>query len=241
MSYVNGKNNILVSLKDVVKDYENDGSTTRILKGITLDIYRGEFLVVTGESGCGKTTTLNIIGGMDTLTGGSLVIDGADFSKAGEKELTLYRRESIGFVFQSYNLMPNLCAIDNVRFIAGFSKNPMDAEEALALVGLKEKAGLFPAHLSGGQQQRVAIARALVKRPKMILADEPVAALDYETGIEVLKAFETVVRTRQSTVVLVTHNREIGKMADRVVHIQNGKIHSIETNDAPVHAAELEW
>ncbi len=232
---------ILVTLENVTKEFRFPGHVSHVLKGINLNIYKGEFLVVLGESGCGKSTMMNIIGGMDYLTGGKLTVEGADYSHPTDAELTMYRRKYIGFIFQSYNLMPNLSALDNVRFIAELCDDPMSPNEALARVGLAEKGGSFPAQMSGGQQQRVAIARALVKRPKLILADEPTAALDYETSIEVLSAIEKMVKTEKSTVVMITHNPEIGKMADRVVKMKNGRVFSIKRNAKPLKATDLEW
>ena len=212
-----------------------------VLKGIDLDIYQNEFVVILGESGCGKSTLVNIIGGMDHLTDGSLIIDGKDFSHPTEAELTRFRREYMGFVFQQYNLMPNLTAQENVQFIADLVKEPMTAEDAIAKVGLTERAGNFPSMLSGGQQQRVSIARAIVKNPKIIFADEPTAALDYQTSIEVLSVFEQIVRDRGSTVVMITHNPEIARMANRVVKLRNGVISSIRVNLHPAMATELVW
>ncbi len=232
---------VLISLQNVVKEFAVPGRVSRILKGINLNIYKGEFLVVLGESGCGKSTMMNIIGGMDYLTDGKLLVEGVDYSHPTDAELTLYRRNYIGFIFQSYNLMPNLSALDNVRFIAELCRDPMPPEEALARVGLGNKGGSFPSQMSGGQQQRVAIARALVKRPKLILADEPTAALDYETSIEVLSAIEEAVKKENTTVVMITHNPEIGKMADRIVKLKNGRVFSIKHNAAPLKATELEW
>ncbi|MBQ4296652.1 MAG: ATP-binding cassette domain-containing protein [Clostridia bacterium] len=232
---------ILISLQNVVKEFRVPGRVSRILKGINLNVYRGEFLVVLGESGCGKSTMMNIIGGMDYLTDGKLTVEGKDYSHPTDEELTLFRREYIGFIFQSYNLMPNLSAIDNVRFIAEICRDPMPPEEAIAKVGLGEKANRFPSQMSGGQQQRVAIARAIVKRPKLILADEPTAALDYETSIEVLSVIEEIVKNEHTTVIMITHNPEIGKMADRVVKLKNGKVFSIKHNASPLKARELEW
>jgi len=232
---------VLISLVDVEKEFQNPGGISKVLKGINLDIYKGELLVVVGESGCGKSTMVNIIGGMDYLTTGKLLVEGKDYSHPSDQELTMFRRHYIGFIFQSYNLMPNLSAYDNIRFIAEISEDPMPVEETLKLVGLAEKGGSFPAMMSGGQQQRVAIARALVKNPKLILADEPTAALDYETSIEVLSAIENISRTRGTTVIMITHNPEIGKMADRVIKLRNGRVFSIRKNAHPLHADQLEW
>lgn len=231
----------IVSLKNVIKEYPSGDGTIRVLKGIDLDIYENEFLVVLGESGCGKSTMLNIIGGMDSLTDGTLTVDGKDFSHPTEQELTEYRRNYIGFIFQSYNLMPNLSAKENIEFIAEISKCPMPADEALNKVGLLDRANNFPSQMSGGQQQRVSIARAIAKRPRLILADEPTAALDFQTGQEVLQVIEDIVKNQGTTVVMITHNVEIAKMANRVIKLKNGKISSIRTNAHPMSAAEISW
>lgn len=235
------KKEVLAVLKDVIKEFPSGDGVSRVLKGINLEVYKNEFVVVLGESGCGKSTMMNIIGGMDFLTDGTLLIEGKDFSRPTDKELTAFRRKYVGFIFQSYNLMPNLTALENVRFIAELVDNPMSPEEALDKVGLKSRAGNYPGQMSGGQQQRVSIARAIVKNPKLILADEPTAALDYVTSIEVLKVIEEIVRNNGTTVMMVTHNPEIAKMADRVVKVRNGKIASIKKNMHPVHAEELVW
>ena len=235
------KKQVLISLRGIIKEFPSGEGVLRVLKGIDLDIYQNEFVVILGESGCGKSTLVNIIGGMDHLTDGSLIIDGKDFSHPTEAELTRFRREYMGFVFQQYNLMPNLTAQENVQFIADLVKEPMTAEDAIAKVGLTERAGNFPSMLSGGQQQRVSIARAIVKNPKIIFADEPTAALDYQTSIEVLSVFEQIVRDRGSTVVMITHNPEIARMANRVVKLRNGVISSIRVNLHPAMATELVW
>ncbi len=235
------KKEVLAVLKDVIKEFPSGEGVSRVLKGINLEVYKNEFVVVLGESGCGKSTMMNIIGGMDFLTEGSLLIEGKDFSHPSDAELTAFRRKYVGFIFQSYNLMPNLTALENVQFIAELVENAMPAEEALDKVGLKPRANNYPGQMSGGQQQRVSIARAIVKNPKLILADEPTAALDYATSIEVLKVIEEIVRNNGTTVMMVTHNPEIAKMADRVVKVRNGKIASIKKNMHPVHAEELVW
>ena len=232
---------ILATLRNVTKEFPSGDGVLRVLKGINLDVYKNEFVVVLGESGCGKSTMMNIVGGMDFLTDGTLTVEGKDFSHPSDAELTKYRREYIGFIFQSYNLMPNLTALENVQFIAELVKDPMDAADAIAKVGLAERANNYPGQMSGGQQQRVSIARAIVKKPKLILADEPTAALDYTTSIEVLSVVEDIVRKQGATVMMVTHNPEIAKMADRVVKVRNGKIASIKKNLHPVHAEELVW
>lgn len=235
------KKEVLAVLKDVKKEFPSGDGVLQVLKGINLEIYRNEFVVVLGESGCGKSTMMNIVGGMDSLTEGQLLIDGKDFSHPSDEELTKYRRETIGFIFQAYNLMPNLTALENVQFIAELVDNPMSPQEAIDKVGLSSRANNYPGQMSGGQQQRVSIARAIVKHPKLILADEPTAALDYTTSIEVLSVIEDIVKNEGTTVMMVTHNVEIAKMADRVVKVRNGKIASIKRNMHPLHAEELVW
>ena len=235
------KKEILAVLQGVTQEFPSGDGVLKVLKGVNLEIYKNEFVVVLGESGCGKSTMMNIVGGMDFLTDGTLTIEGKDFSHPSDAELTRYRREYIGFIFQAYNLMPNLTALENVQFIAELVKDPMPAEEAIKKVGLTERSGNYPGQMSGGQQQRVSIARAIVKRPKLILADEPTAALDYTTSIEVLSVIEDIVRNQGATVMMVTHNPEIAKMADRVVKVRSGRIASIKKNLHPVHAEELIW
>ena len=232
---------VLATLKDVTKEFPSGDGVLQVLKGINLEIYKNEFVVVLGESGCGKSTMMNIVGGMDFLTDGALTIEGKDFSHPTDAELTKYRREYIGFIFQAYNLMPNLTALENVQFIAELVKDPMDPMDAIEKVGLGQRANNYPGQMSGGQQQRVSIARAIVKKPKLILADEPTAALDYTTSIEVLSVIEDIVKNQGATVMMVTHNVEIAKMADRVVKVRGGRIASIKKNLHPVHAQELVW
>ena len=231
----------IVNVRGIIKEFMNGEEVRRILKGVDLDVYPGELMVVLGESGCGKSTLLNIIGGMDMMTEGTLLVEGKDMSNPTEDELTEYRREYIGFIFQAYNLMPNLSAYENIEFIGEIANDPMDSSEALRMVGLEDKANSMPSALSGGQMQRVSIARALVKNPKIILADEPTAALDYDTSIKVLKVIEDIVRERSTTVLMVTHNPEIAKMANRVVKLRDGKISSIRVNLHPLNAEELVW
>ena len=238
---VGEKKDVLITLRNVIKEFPSGDGVIRVLKGINLELYKNEFVVILGESGCGKSTLVNIIGGMDQLTDGSLMIDGKDFSRPTDAELTKFRREYMGFVFQQYNLMPNLTAQENVQFIADLVKDPMPAAEAIAKVGLTDRADNFPAALSGGQQQRVSIARAIVKKPKIIFADEPTAALDYQTSIEVLSVFEQIVQSRGATVVMITHNPEIARMANRVVKLRNGMIASIRVNLHPAAAKDLVW
>ncbi len=232
---------VIISLRGVKKTFPSGDSVLTVLKGIDLDIFEGEFLVILGESGCGKSTMLNIVGGMDNLSEGTLTVDGKDFSHPTDKDLTEYRRDYIGFIFQSYNLMPNLSAIENIEFVAENCKDPLKAEDALAIVGMSQRAGHFPAQMSGGQQQRISIARALVKNPRVILADEPTAALDFQTGQEVLVIVEDIVRNQGKTVVMITHNAEIAKMADRVIKLRGGRISSVRVNMKPLKAVEIIW
>ena len=231
----------IVQVRGVIKEFMSGEEIRQILKGVDLDVYPGELVVVLGESGCGKSTLLNIIGGMDRMTKGQVLVEGKDMSNPTEDELTEYRREYVGFIFQAYNLMPNLSAYENIEFIAEISDKPMDSMEALKLVGLEAKANSMPTALSGGQMQRISIARALVKNPKIILADEPTAALDYDTSIKVLSVIEKISKENNTTVLMVTHNPEIAKMANRVVKLRDGKISSIRVNLKPLKATDLVW
>jgi ABC-type lipoprotein export system ATPase subunit/putative methionine-R-sulfoxide reductase with GAF domain len=232
---------VLIELHNVIKEFPSGEEVIRILNNINLKIYKNEFVVVLGESGCGKTTMMNIIGGMDQVTSGTLIVDGEDYTSRNEDDMTEYRRSFVGYIFQAYHLMPNLTARENVRLISEISPDPIDIDEALDMVGLSERANYYPAQLSGGQQQRVSIARAIARNPKIILADEPTAALDFKTGQEVLRVIEKVVKTRDTTVMMVTHNVEIAKMADRVISLRNGRIASIKYNGRPLHADDLIW
>lgn len=230
----------IISLRGVTKVFGQGDTQIQILKGVNLDVREGEFLVILGESGCGKSTMLNIIGGMDQLTGGTFLFDGEDYSHADEKTLTMYRRHSVGFIFQAYNLMPTLTAKENLEFIGELCEDPMDAEAALERVGLLGRKDNYPSQMSGGQQQRVSIARALMKKPRLILADEPTAALDYETSIEVLTVLEEVIKAG-TTMLMVTHNEEIAKMANRVIRMKGGVVAEIIVNRHPAAAKELVW
>lgn len=230
----------ILSVKDIKKDFKNGEIVTKVLKGINFDVFEGEFLCILGESGCGKSTLLNIIGGMESPTSGSFYFKGKDYSKSNEKELTIYRRDNIGFIFQSFNLMPNLTAKQNLDLIGELAKNPLNSLETLKLVKLEDKANNYPSELSGGQQQRVSIARALIKNPAIIMADEPTASLDYETSIEVLEALENVV-ANGTTLIMVTHNEEVSKMANRILRIRDGKVYEITVNNKPASAKDLVW
>lgn len=230
---------VIISIRNLTKTYGDGELATRVLKGVNLDVREGEFLVILGESGCGKTTLLNILGGMDRADGGSVMVDGRELGEMNERRLTEYRRNQVGFIFQTCNLMPNLTAVQNLKFITEICKDPLNPQRELELVGLAHRTEHYPSQLSGGEQQRVAIARAIVKAPRFILADEPTAALDIESYIDVLGLLEQTVRERGCTLIMVTHNTDIAKMADRVVHIRNGRVDRITLNAHPISASEL--
>lgn len=231
----------IVTMQNVTKIYHMGEVEIHAADGITFSIEKGEFAVVVGPSGAGKTTVLNILGGMDTCDGGKVVVDGEDISGYKNRKLTTYRRNDIGFVFQFYNLVQNLTALENVELAAQICKNPLDAAKVLEEVGLKERMQNFPAQLSGGEQQRVAIARALAKNPKLLLCDEPTGALDYRTGKAILKLLQDTCRERGMTVVVITHNTAITPMADRVIQINSGRVKSETVNDNPVSVETIEW
>ncbi|OUP49286.1 ABC transporter ATP-binding protein [Lachnoclostridium sp. An181] len=233
--------NTFVKLENVKKIYHMGEVEIAAADGIDFEVQKGEFAVVVGASGAGKTTVLNILGGMDTATSGKVWIDGVDITSYGAKQLTAYRRDDIGFVFQFYNLIPNLTALENVELAMQICKNPLDAENVLEEVGLAERKDNFPAQLSGGEQQRVSIARALAKNPKLLLCDEPTGALDYNTGKAILKLLQDMCREKGMTVILITHNSAIAPMADRVIHIKNGKVWEILENESPVPVETIEW
>ena len=230
-----------VTLKDVKKIYQMGEVEIMAAAGIDFEIKKGEFAVVVGPSGAGKTTVLNILGGMDTASEGQVLVDGQDIATYSMKQLTAYRRDDIGFVFQFYNLIPNLTALENVELALQICKNPMDAKEVLEEVGLGDRLDNFPAQLSGGEQQRVSIARALAKNPKLLLCDEPTGALDYNTGKSILKLLQDTCRNNGMTVILITHNSAIAPMADRVTKIKNGRVDKIIENPQPVPVETIEW
>jgi putative ABC transport system ATP-binding protein len=223
------------------KDYVMGEVVVHALSGVDLDIYAGELVVLLGPSGSGKSTLLNILGGLDTPTNGTACWRDHDLSKAGEAELTRYRRDHVGFVFQFYNLIPSLTVRENVALVTEIARDPMPPEEALEWVGLAQRLDHFPAQLSGGEQQRVAIARAIVKRPELLLCDEPTGALDHETGRLVLEAIARVNAELGTTTIVITHNVVIGRMADRVLHLMDGRIGRVERNAAKARPAELSW
>ena len=230
-----------VALKDVKKIYHMGEVDIMAAAGIDFEIEQGEFAVVVGPSGAGKTTVLNILGGMDTATEGEVVVDGQNIASYSQRKLTAYRRDDIGFVFQFYNLIPNLTALENVELALQICKDPMDAKAVLEEVGLGDRLDNFPAQLSGGEQQRVSIARALAKNPKLLLCDEPTGALDYNTGKAILKLLQDTCRQKKMTVILITHNLAIAPMADRVIKIKNGKVSDIIENKYPVSVETIEW
>lgn len=230
-----------VSLKDVYKRYKVGEVTINASDGMTFDIEKGELAVIVGPSGSGKTTVLNMLGGMDTCDEGTISVDGARISGYNRKQLTLYRRFEIGFIFQFYNLLPNLTAKENIEIAGQTKKDYIPAEEILEKVGLAERVNNFPAQLSGGEQQRVSIARALAKKPKLLLCDEPTGALDYNTGKMILKLLQDTCRNDKMTVILVTHNTAITPMADRVIKIKNSRVDDIQLNEKPTPVEEIEW
>ena len=230
-----------IVFENVKKVYRAGEVPVTALHDVNFTIGRGEICVIVGESGAGKTTLLNILGGMDSLTEGRIAVDGKEVSSFGKKELTAYRRTEVGFVFQFYNLIPNLTAIENIEIAAKLSPNALPPAQVLADVGLAERAGNFPAQLSGGEQQRVAIARALAKNPKLLLCDEPTGALDYNTGKAVLKLLQDTSRSTGMTVVIITHNKALCAMADRVIRVQSGTVLSVTMNESAVPVEQIEW
>lgn len=230
-----------VEFQAVDKVYQSGEVSIQALKDVNFEINKGEFCVIVGASGAGKTTILNILGGMDTLTEGKVFLDGQEISAYNKRQLTAYRRYDVGFVFQFYNLVQNLTALENVELAAQICKEPLDAMEVLTDVGLKDRGKNFPAQLSGGEQQRVAIARALAKNPKLLLCDEPTGALDYNTGKAVLKLLQDTCRQKGKTVVVITHNQALTAMADRIITVKNGTVQSMVLNKNIVNVEEIEW
>ena len=230
-----------IQFNDVVKTYKMGEVEIKALDGISFPIEQGEFVVIVGPSGAGKTTVLNILGGMDKPTSGEVLVDGKDISKYTEQELTAFRRDDVGFVFQFYNLVQNLTAVENVELSAQICANPIDAEKVLGEVGLGNRLDNFPSQLSGGEQQRVSIARALAKNPKLLLCDEPTGALDYITGKSILKLLQDTCKEKNMTVIVITHNSALTPMADKIVKIKNGQVDKILINENPATVEQIEW
>lgn len=233
--------NILLKIIALNKFYEMGEVKVAAVKNINLEIYKGEFLVILGPSGSGKSTLLNILGGMDLPTEGKIFIDNEDITNYNDKKLTAYRREKIGFVFQFYNLMANLTARENIELATELCKNGLNIDDVLKSVGLDDRADHFPSQMSGGEQQRVAIARAVAKNPMLLLCDEPTGALDFETGIKILKLLKDINKRYKKTVIVITHNTPIGQMADRVIRMRSGEITDIKRNDNPINPERIEW
>lgn len=232
---------MLVEFREVVKEYGKGETVFKAVDHVDFQIEEGEFVVILGQSGAGKSTVLNMLGGMDVPTSGSVVVDGETVSQMNEKQLGKYRADKIGFIFQFYNLIPSLTAYENIALVKSIVKDPRDADELLELVGLKECRDKFPAQMSGGEQQRVSIARALAKNPKILLGDEPTGALDSETGVLILELLQKLCREEKRTVILVTHNGDIAKCANKVIRMKNGKIREIYNNENPLAVKEVEW
>lgn len=230
-----------IVLEDVKKVYKMGEIEIYAVDGMNFTVKKGEFVVIVGASGAGKTTVLNILGGMDTASSGTVLVDGENITKYNSKKLTAYRRDDVGFVFQFYNLIPNLTALENVELALQICKDPLDAKTVLEEVGLENRMSNFPAQLSGGEQQRVSIARALAKNPKLLLCDEPTGALDYNTGKSILKLLQETCKKQRMTVILITHNSAIAPMADRIIHIKSGKVSKIIENENPVSVETIEW
>lgn len=230
-----------ISFSHVRKDYKMGEVTIQALEDVNFEIEKGELAVILGSSGAGKTTALNILGGMDTASGGNVYVDGTDLTACTKKALTRYRREDIGFVFQFYNLVPNLTALENVELASQICKDSLDAASVLEKVGLKDRMFNFPAQLSGGEQQRVAIARAIAKNPKLLLCDEPTGALDYTTGKQILQLLQDTCRRESMTVMIITHNSALAPMADKVIRFKSGRVTDIIANSHPTPIEEIEW
>lgn len=231
----------IVEFINVYRTFETNGIKINASCDLNFCINKGELAIIVGPSGSGKTTLLNLLGGMDRVTSGSIIVDGQDITKYNDKKLTSFRRNSIGFVFQFYNLIPNLTALDNVELSNELVKNSLPSIEALKMTGLEERVNNFPSQLSGGEQQRVAIARAIAKNPKLLLCDEPTGALDYQTGKMILKVLSDIARINSQTVVIITHNSALTKMGDHVIHIKNGSIEKEEYNSNPIPIEDIEW
>lgn len=230
-----------ITFNNVKKTYRVGDVEINASDGVDFEVNKGEFVVIVGPSGAGKTTILNLLGGMDKATSGQILVDGQDVAKYSERQLTQYRRDDIGFVFQFYNLVQNLTALENVELATQISKNPLDVRMVLERVGLNKRLDNFPAQLSGGEQQRVAIARAIAKNPKLLLCDEPTGALDYQTGKAILGLLREMCDKYAMTVIVITHNSALAPMADRIIHLKNGQVASMNINEHPKSIAEIEW
>ena len=230
-----------IEFQNITKEYNTGGNAIFALKDASFSVEKGELAIILGASGAGKTTALNILGGMDTATSGHVMVDGSDITTYGKKQLTQYRRTDIGFVFQFYNLVPNLTALENVELASQICNDSLNAEQTLAKVGLEQRIKNFPAQLSGGEQQRVSIARALAKNPKLLLCDEPTGALDYNTGKQILQLLQDTCRREKITVLIITHNSALAPMADRLIQFKNGTVISELSNPTPVPIVEIEW
>ena len=230
-----------IEFQNITKEYNTGGNAIFALKDASFSVEKGELAIILGASGAGKTTALNILGGMDTATSGHVMVDGSDITTYGKKQLTQYRRTDIGFVFQFYNLVPNLTALENVELASQICNESLNAEQTLVKVGLEQRIKNFPAQLSGGEQQRVSIARALAKNPKLLLCDEPTGALDYNTGKQILQLLQDTCRREKITVLIITHNSALAPMADRLIQFKNGTVISETSNPTPVPIAEIEW
>ena len=230
-----------IEFQNITKEYNTGGNAIFALKDASFSVEKGELAIILGASGAGKTTALNILGGMDTATSGHVMVDGSDITTYGKKQLTQYRRTDIGFVFQFYNLVPNLTALENVELASQICNDSLNAEQTLVKVGLEQRIKNFPAQLSGGEQQRVSIARELAKNPKLLLCDEPTGALDYNTGKQILQLLQDTCRREKITVLIITHNSALAPMADRLIQFKNGTVISETSNPTPVPIAEIEW
>ncbi|MQS53188.1 ABC transporter ATP-binding protein [Companilactobacillus mishanensis] len=230
-----------IEIRNEFKRYQMGETEIIANNDLSFDVERGQLTVILGPSGAGKSTVLNILGGMDSPTSGQVLVDGTDIAQFSEKQLTAYRRTDVGFVFQFYNLIPNLTTLENVEMATALTPDALDPAETLKAVGLEKRIDNFPAQLSGGEQQRVAIARALAKNPKLLLCDEPTGALDYQTGKSILRLLQEASQNHNTTVIVITHNAEIAKMADRVIHINDAKVRTIEDNDNPLPVEKIEW
>lgn len=230
-----------LEVKDLKKSYGSGEGFVQVLKGITTGVERGDMCVIQGTSGSGKSTFLNCVGGLDTIDSGSVIVDGKEIAGLNQTQLSEYRRDNLGYIFQFYNLVPNLTVRENIQVCEYLTKDPLDMDELLETLGLTAHQNKFPSQLSGGQQQRCAIARALIKNPKLLLCDEPTGALDYQTGKAILKLLQDMCREKGMTVIVITHNSAIAPMADRVIHIKNGKVTQMKMNETPMSVADIEW